>query len=358
MPQSIIPFGPQHPVLPEPIHLKLTFEDEVVTEVQPALGFVHRGLEKLVAVRDFQQIQQVVERVCGICSMIHGMCYAQGMEKLMGVEAPPRSRFLRVVWSELHRIQSHLLWLGLFADSLGFESLFMECWKIREKILEVNQATTGNRVIISVNVIGGVRRDLSPGQIDWILRTIQEVEQEFKAVQSVLLKDYTVRKRTIGKGVLTREQAYDLGVVGPTLRGSGVALDARKLGYAAFNELDLEPVVESEGDCFARLKVRLREVLQSVDLIRQALSRLPSGEVQIKVKGFPSGEVFFRVEQPRGELFYYIKAGGRKYLDRLRIRTPTFANLPALLTILPGMWLSDVPVVVLSIDPCISCTER
>ena len=221
MPQSIIPFGPQHPVLPEPIHLKLTFEDEVITEVQPAFGFVHRGLEKMVAIRDFQQIEQVVERVCGICSMIHAMCYAQGMEKLMEVEAPPRARFLRVVWSELHRLHSHLLWLGLFADSFGFESLFMECWKIREKILDINQATTGNRVIISVNVIGGVRRDLDPGQIDWILRSLREVEQEFKAAQSVFFNDYTVRKRTIGKGILTREQAYALGAVGPSFEAAG-----------------------------------------------------------------------------------------------------------------------------------------
>jgi ech hydrogenase subunit E len=358
MPQSVIPFGPQHPVLPEPLHLKLTFEDEVVTAVQPALGFVHRGLERMTNIRDFQQMQQVVERVCGICSTIHGLCYAQALEKMMSVEPPPRARFLRVVWSELHRLQSHLLWLGLFADSFGFESLFMECWKIREKILDLNQGTTGNRVIISVNVLGGVRRDLDAGQVDWILGSLREVEQRFMEVQAVFLRDYTIRKRTSGKGILTREGAYVLGAVGPVLRASGVALDARKLGYAAFSELTWEPVVETEGDCFARLKVRLREVLQSADLIRQALAYLPSGETRIKVKGFPAGEVFFRVEQPRGELFYYIKAGGQKFLDRLRIRTPTFANLPALLTLLPGLWLSDVPVVVLSIDPCISCTER
>jgi ech hydrogenase subunit E len=358
MPQSVIPFGPQHPVLPEPLHLQLTFEDEVVTAVQPALGFVHRGLERMTDRRDFQQMQQVVERVCGICSTIHGLCYAQALEKMMSVESPPRARFLRVVWSELHRLQSHLLWLGLFADSFGFESLFMECWKIREKILDLNQGTTGNRVIISVNALGGVRRDLDTGQVDWILDSLRQVERRFTEVQKVFLRDYTIRQRTAGKGVLTREQAYTLGAVGPVLRASGVPLDARKLGYAAFHELAWEPVVETDGDCLARLKVRLREARQSVDLIRQALALLPPGEIRVKVKGFPAGEVFFRVEQPRGELLYYIKAGGRKFLDRLRIRTPTFANLPALLTLLPGLWLSDVPVVVLSIDPCISCTER
>ncbi len=130
------------------------------------------------------------------------------------------------------------------------------------------------------------------------------------------------------------------------------------LGYAAFKELEFEPMVETDGDCYARCKVRMREVFQSIDLIRQALSRIPEGELAAKIRGKPEGEVVARVEQPRGEVFYYIKANGTRNLDRLRVRTPTFANIPALVVMLPGMWLSDVPVVVLSIDPCISCTER
>ncbi|NTW37571.1 MAG: NADH-quinone oxidoreductase subunit D [Syntrophobacteraceae bacterium] len=358
MAQTIIPFGPQHPVLPEPVHLQLRMEDEVITEAIPAFGYVHRGLEKLVEIRDFHQIVYVVERICGICSMIHAMCYCQGIEELMGVEAPPRARVLRVIWSELHRIQSHLLWLGLFADSFGFESLFMELWKIREKVLDIQEATAGNRIIVSVNVIGGVRRDLDLSQMKAMLDDLQEVEQAVRAVSGVLLTDYTVSRRTVGKGVVTGEQARELGVVGPVLRASGIRQDSRMLGYAAFNELELEPVVETDGDCHARCRVRLREVFQSIDLIRQAVSRIPEGELSVKVRGKPEGEAVARVEQPRGEVFYYIKANGTKNLDRLRVRTPTFANIPALVVMLPGMWLSDVPVVVLSIDPCISCTER
>jgi len=358
MSKTIIPFGPQHPVLPEPLHLKLTVEDEVVTEVIPALGFVHRGLEKLSEIRDFHQMVQVVERVCGICSVIHAMCYCHGIEEMMGIEVPPRAKFLRVIWSELHRMQSHLLWLGLFADSFGFEALFMQFWKIREKVMDISESTTGNRVIVSVNVVGGVRRDLNSEQISWILTLLKEIEQEISALKKTLLTDYTVAKRTVGKGVLTKHQAYGIGTVGPTLRGSGVVQDTRTLGYAAFNELNFEPVVESDGDCYARTKVRFRETLQSIDLIRQAISKIPNGEINVKVKGKPQGEVVSRVEQPRGELLYYIKANGSKNLDRLRIRTPTFANIPAILTMLPGMYLSDVPVIVLSIDPCVSCTER
>ena len=358
MARTVIPFGPQHPVLPEPLHLTLTLEDETVVDAAPALGYVHRGLEKLADIRDFHQMIQIVERVCGICSKIHAMVYCQIIEEMMGVEAPPRARYLRTIWSELHRLHSHLLWLGLFADALGFESLFMQFWRIREKVMDINEATTGNRVIVSVNVIGGVRRDLSPEQCRWILAELDWVESEIKRLQAVILEDYTVKKRTVGIGILSREQADELGAAGPTARGSGVNQDMRQLGYAAFDSLDFEPVVENGGDSHARSRVRFLETRQSIDLIRQALSKLPQGELAAKVKGRPEGEAFGRVEQPRGELAYYIKANGGKYLDRLRIRTPTFANIPPLLAMLPGLQLADVPVVVLSIDPCISCTER
>jgi ech hydrogenase subunit E len=186
------------------------------------------------------------------------------------------------------------------------------------------------------------------------------VEEEVQRLEITMLEDYTVKQRTVGKGVLARDQAYELGAVGPMLRGCGVAQDARQTGYAAYSELYFDPVVETGGDCYARSKVRFRETLASVDLIRRAVDRLPEGEVRTKVKakGNPQGEAVIRVEQPRGELLYYIKGSGEKTLDRVRIRTPTFANIPPLLAMLPGHFLSDVPVVTLSIDPCISCTER
>jgi len=158
--------------------------------------------------------------------------------------------------------------------------------------------------------------------------------------------------------VLSSDQAYSLGAVGPTLRGSGVASDMRKLGYAAYNDLQWEPVVETGGDCYARTVVRIREVNQSFDLIRQAIDRIPDGPYDQKVTGMPTGEFFSRVEQPRGEVVYYVKGNGTKFLERFRIRTPTFANIPPLVVMLKGCELPDVPVIVLTIDPCISCTER
>lgn len=359
MSRGTIPFGPQHPVLPEPIHLKLLVEDERVTEVYPAIGFVHRGLEMLATKKDFNQMVYVVERICGICSCMHAMAYCQAMEELMGIEIPPRARFLRVIWAELHRIHSHLLWLGLFMDSFGFENLFMQSWRIREKIMDILECTAGNRVIISVNTIGGVKKDIDKPTEKWVLEKLSEVESEFSELEDVIMNNYTIRQRTMGKGVLSREEAEKLGAVGPVARGSGIPKDIRMTGYAAYGELDFEPVVEKGGDSFSRNAVRVREIFQSIDLVRQAFTRMPEGEISVSVKGtHPAGEVVSVVEQSRGEVFYYIKSNGTQNLERLRVRTPTFANIPALLKMLPGCQLADVPVLILTIDPCISCTER
>ena len=355
---TIIPFGPQHPVLPEPLHLTLVLEDETVVEALPKLGYVHRGLEMLTKMRDYNQMIYIVERVCGICSCIHAMCFCHGVERLMNVEVPRRAKYLRVIWSELHRIHSHLLWLGLFADAMGFESLFMQFWKIRERIMDINEATAGNRVIISVNVVGGVRRDLSAEHQRWILEELDVLEAEMRRLDKVVSDDYTIRKRTEGLGVLSGEDALALGAAGPTLRGSGVAQDIRQLRYEAFDELHFTPVSMPDGDSWARTKVRFLEVLQSMDIVRQAIRRLPDTPIRTKVKGNPSGEAVARVEQPRGELLYYIKGDGSKNLSRVRIRTPTFANIPPLLAMLKGVQLADVPILALTIDPCISCTER
>lgn len=358
MPNTVIPFGPQHPVLPEPLHLKLVMQDEKVIEAIPAIGYVHRGLEKLTETKDITQNIFVVERICGICSFMHALTYCQGIETLMQVQIPDRARYLRVIWGELHRTHSHLLWLGLLADSFGFESLFMQAWRSRERVMDLMEATAGSRVIISTNTIGGTRRDIGPEMLAHILDVIAEIERDLKDIQRVFLNDYTVKHRLCGVGVLTKDDAYKLGSVGPLARASGIAQDLRTLGYAAYNELDFEPIVAEDGDSYARTAVRMQEIHQAIDLIRQAIAKIPDGEISVAVKGNPDGEIISRVEQPRGEVLYYLKANGSKNLSRVRVRTPTFANIPALLHMLPGHQLSDVPVLILTIDPCISCTER
>lgn len=358
MGRTIIPFGPQHPVLPEPLQLKLVLEDDRVVEALPAIGYVHRGLEKLAELKDFTQTVYIVERVCGICSFMHSMAYARGIEKIMNIEVPERAEYLRVIWAETGRVQSHLLWLGLLADAFGFESLFMEVWKYREKVLDLFEMTTGNRVIISANKIGGVSKDLTEEHIKIILEVMDEIKREISEIEKVFLENYTVKQRLVDVGVLTYEDVRDYSAVGPVARASGLRMDIRETGYSAYKYLDFEPLVERGGDSYARTKLRIREIYQSIDLIRQAAGKIPCGEISVPFKGFPNGEVISRLEQPRGEAIYYIKGNGTKNLQRLKIRTPTFANIPTLLKMLPGCRLPDVPILILTIDPCISCTER
>jgi ech hydrogenase subunit E len=358
MARTIIPFGPQHPVLPEPIMLDLVVEDEKVVEAIPKIGFVHRGLEKLVEKKDFHEFVFVAERICGICSFIHSQTYCQAIEEIMKIPVPPRAHYLRTIWGELSRLHSHLLWLGLLADAFGFENLFMHSWRVREQVLDIIEATTGGRVIFGASKVGGVRRDIAPEALQSILQKIATIEKDMREVVDVFLDDSSVKKRLCGVGVLSKEDAHSLGCVGPMLRASGVAQDMRQLGYAAFRDLPIEPITRTEGDSYARCVVRCRELFQSVDIIRQVAARMPTGEIEVKVTGNPNGEFTARTEQPRGEVVYYIKANGTKNLQRFRVRTPTFANLPALVKLLQGCDLADVPILVLTIDPCVSCTER
>lgn len=356
--RTIVPFGPQHPVLPEPIHLDLVLEDERVIEAIPRIGYIHRGLEKLVEKKDYQQYVYVAERICGICSFMHGMGYCMSIESIMEAEIPERAKFLRTIWAELSRLHSHLLWLGLLADAFGFESLFMQSWKLREQVLDIFEETTGGRVIFSVCDIGGVKKDISSETLSKITEILTGMEKELKEAAAVFLNDSTVKLRTKGVGVLSKQAAFDLGAVGPMARASGIKMDLRSQGYAAYDKLDFKPITDQGGDCYARTKVRIGELFQSIDLIRQCIAIIPEGEVKRKITGNPKGEHFTRLEQPRGEVLYYAKANGTKFLDRVRVRTPTFANVPALLETLKNCSLADVPILILTIDPCISCTER
>ncbi len=358
MARVTFPFGPQHPVFPEALQFQLTCEDERVVDVVPALGYMHRGIEKAAERNPYTNNVFLCERICGICSFMHGLAYCQAIEDVMRVQVPPRARYLRVFWSELSRVHNHAMWLGLFADALGFENLFMQCWRAREVILDILEMTTGNRVIQSACIIGGVRRNLNEEMAGTVRKLLDEFRRRWAPLKPVFVNDYTIKSRTVEKGILPKEQATALCAVGPTARGSGVPYDARLTGYAAYRELGFEPVTDGGCDCYARMLVRIKELDQSLELVYKSLERLPEGEVAVKVKGFPQGEGLTRVEQHRGEVFYFVRGNGTAYLERLKVRTPTFANIPALLVMLPGSELADVPVIVLSIDPCIACTER
>lgn len=359
--RTVIPFGPQHPVLPEPVHLDLVLEDETVVQAIPRLGFIHRGLEKLVEKKDYNQFVFVTERICGICSFGHSLGYSQTVEKLMGIEVPLRAEYLRVIWHELSRIHSHLLWLGLAADGFGFENLFMQCLRIRERVLDVFEQTTGGRVILSACNVGGTLYDISNEDLRGISRILDTVREEYTAITGAFLNDSSVASRLVGIGHLSEKQARELSIVGPFARASNVNNDVRCHGIGAYGELsNFEPIMATEGDCFARAAVRAKEVFQSIDICQELISKIPDGPIMNAPKGAPEAgaETSMILEQPRGECYYYASGNGTKFLERMRIRTPTSQNIAGMTVALTGCDLADVPMIVLTIDPCISCTER
>jgi len=356
--KSVIPFGPQHPVLPEPIHFDLVIEDERIVDALPSISYVHRGLERLIEKRDFIDFVHVTDRICGLCSFQHSLGYCQAVEQIMGIEVPERALYLRTIWAELSRIHSHIFWLGVAADAFGFESLFMQALRLREVVLDVFEETTGARVILGSCKVGGVRRDMDNETLKGIVGRLAALKVDLEDLCGVFENDYSIKHRLVGVGYLSKEDAYALGCLGPMARASGLDIDMRALGYAAYKYLEVEPMVETAGDCFARCVVRIRETFHSIDLVRQAVEKIPDGPFDVKVKGAPNGEYFSRIEQPRGEVIHYVKGNGSKFLQRFRVRVPTFSNIPAMIKVLKGSDIADVPNIILTLDPCISCTER
>jgi ech hydrogenase subunit E len=356
--KSVIPFGPQHPVLPEPIHFDLVTEDEKVVDAIPSISYVHRGLERLIEKRDFIDFIHVTDRICGLCSFQHSMGYCQAVEQIMGLEAPERALYLRTIWAELSRIHSHIFWFGVAADAFGYESLFMQSLRLREVILNIFEETTGARVILGSCKVGGVRRDIDGETLKGIVNRLAVLGVDLRELCAVFENDYSIKHRLAGVGYISKEDAYTLGCVGPMARASGLDMDMRTLGYAAYKYLDVAPMVETGGDCFARCLVRIRETFHSIDLVRQAVDKIPDGPIDLKVKGAPNGEYFSRIEQPRGEVIHYVKGNGARFLQRFRVRVPTFNNIPAMIQVLKGSEVADVPNIILTLDPCISCTER
>ncbi len=358
---TVIPFGPQHPVLPEPLHLDLVVDDERVIEAVPQIGFIHRGLERMTQTHDYNQFIYIAERICGICAFGHSLGYAETIESLLGVEIPPRAEYLRVILHELSRMHSHILWLGLAADAFGHEALFMHCWRLRERILDVFEATTGGRVILSAVIVGGMVRDQDAAMLQMIKDTIVGIKDEYGQLVNTFVNDSSIRSRLDGIGYISKEDAMRYGMVGPFARASNVNNDVRCLGKGGYGKLStFDPIMDTSGDCFGRAKVRALEVLQSADIIEEMIDTIPGGEVAIPVKHAPEpgAQACNTLEQPRGECYYYALSNGTKYLERMRMRTPTSVNLAGMAMALKGCDLADVNMIVLTIDPCISCTER
>ncbi|MEM3547116.1 MAG: nickel-dependent hydrogenase large subunit [Candidatus Bathyarchaeia archaeon] len=361
-----LPVGPVHPSLKEPIHLKVVVSREEILDVDLRLGHAHRGVEALAETRNLIQNLYLIERICGICSHSHTTCFVQAVEEIGGIKPSERALYLRTLIFELERIHSHLLLLGVMAYQIGFDTLFMYTWTVREKVLDIFEEVTGNRILHSMNIIGGVRWDLTDKMMEKLAKTMDEVEKDVHNIYS-FFKDKTVEKRLSNVGFLSYDDARELCLVGPTARGSGLTFDVRKDDpYAAYSDLkdSFSVISRKEGDAYARVEVRILELFEALNLTRTIIDRLPNGPISPKesairlMSKIPVGEAVSRVEAPRGELLYFVRTDGRGGIKRLKVRTPTLANIIGLKRMLVGCEVADIPVVLASIDPCISCTNR
>jgi formate hydrogenlyase subunit 5 len=352
--------GPQHPVLHEPERFSFKVDGERIVDVEQRLGYVHRGIEKAAERMMYHQDVFLVERICGICNAAHTTVFCQAVEDIGNIETPPRALYLRTIIHELNRVHSHLLLLGVGGHLLGFEALFQHVWRDREPIMDIIERITGNRLMCGFNTIGGVRRDIDPNTIEKALKTIKDVRKRAIFYKTVFEEDATLRMRTEGVGVLSKADAMKYCVVGPVARGSGISADVRKDDpYAAYGEIPFNVISYKECDTWARLMIRADEVLESLDIIEYAFSHLPGGRLRVRVqRKIPEGEAVSRVEAPRGELIHYVKSDGTAYPYRVKVRSPTLANLVAFPDAIRGSYIADIPSVMGSLDPCFSCTDR
>lgn len=356
----IIPVGPQHPALKEPEFFNFTVDGEKVVSADVRMGYSHRGIEKGCEDRSFIQALYLVERICGICSHSHATVFSQAVEELLKLEIPPRALYIRTIIGELERIHSHLLWLGVAAHEVGFDSLFMYTWRDREIVQDLLETLTGNRVNYSVNIIGGVKRDIDEKQAALLRDGLDKLEERTIYYINVAIQEKTFIMRTQNIGVLPKDVARSLSAVGPVARASGIPMDVRSDDpYAAYGMVGINVATSSRCDVFGRAEVRMKELLESYAIIRRALDSMPQGPLMVRaLRKVPEGEAISRYETPRGELLHYVRSNGSEKPERVKVRAPSLANIPAVKYMLEGYFIADIPIILAAIDPCFSCADR
>ncbi|MCS7215165.1 MAG: NADH-quinone oxidoreductase subunit C [Thermodesulfovibrio sp.] len=359
--KTVIPIGPFYPSLEEPAYFRLIVDGEEIVDFDYRGFYVHRGIEKLAeSALNYQQIPFLAERICGICGFVHSCAYCQAVEKAGSIEIPLRAKFIRSLFLELERLHSHLLWIGLAAHIVGFDTLFMQAWRIREPVMYICEIITGNRKTYGINIVGGVTVDIHEQHLRDIEKIISQIEKEVRELREIILDDEVIQLRFKNVGILKNEDAKKYCVGGPVARASGINIDMRiNFPYAAYPMLNLRiPVTKSE-DVWARTIVRLEEIFISINIIRQILENIPKGPTSIKISKIePWKEAISYIEAPRGQLLHYVMTGpeGRPY--RWSVRAPSYQNYQALSVMLKGASIADAPLIIGSIDPCFSCTER
>jgi len=359
---TVVPFGPFHPTLDEPAHFRLYIEGEQVRGCEYRGFMAHRGIEKLAeSVLTYNEIPIMAERICGICGCVHNVAYAQAVETAAAIKAPPRAEYLRTLLLELERLHSHLLWVGLACHIIGFDTMFMQCFRIREPVMWIAEKITGNRKTYGLCVIGGVRRDLTAELKTELRSVLSRLEAEWMVIVTAVLDDRNIQLRTKGVGVADRALVKEFGLIGPVARAAGVAMDCRRdHPYAAYDRVEFKVITAEDGDVWSRLVVRATEVFESIKIIRQCLDRMEPGPIALEIKDeLPVGRLgLSSVEAPRGESHHFVITGENNRPRRWRVRAPTYQNLQAVPRMIKDQQLSDMTISLGSIDPCFSCTDR
>lgn len=378
--EVILSMGPQHPSTHGVLHLILDMEGERIIKADPDIGYLHRGTEKIAENLFYPQFVPYTDRLDYMCGMTNNLAYVQAVEKLLGIEITERAKYIRVIASELSRIGGHLLAIGAWGLDLGAMTVLLYTFREREMVLDLFEMLCGARMTFNYLRIGGVRYDLPPGFKERCLEFANLFPARINDYEQLLTENRIWLKRNKGVGVISAEDAINLGLSGPNLRGSGVRWDIRKdEPYLVYDRFGFDIPIGENGDCFDRYMVRLGEMRQAAKIIKQALEQVPDGPVNIDMpqivpppkadlsrnmealihhfkyvsQGFkvPKGEVYSSIESPKGELGFYIVSDGSQRPFRVKIRAPSFINLQAISPMVKGAYLADVIAVISSLDP-------
>jgi NADH-quinone oxidoreductase subunit D len=384
----VLNMGPQHPSTHGVLRVLLELDGETVVKAQPDIGYLHTGIEKTCEVKTYSQAITLTDRLDYLAPLSNNLCYCLAVEKLLGMEAPSRAAYIRVLLTELTRIASHLVWLGTHAIDLGAMSVFLYCFREREEILKILEYVSGQRMMTSYFRIGGLAVEPPPAWLDGVKRFVDIFPSRMKEYEDLLTKNRIWKARTVGVGYLSADDAIAIGVSGPTLRASGVGYDVRRyFPYSRYDEFEFDVPTRTEGDVYARYLVRLEEMRQSLRIIRQAMERIPpAGPIQadapgivppqrekmktemealiyhfkIFTEGFspPPGEVQQVIESPRGELGFYVASDGSPKPWRVKVRAPSFVNLQALAKMCEGKLIADVVACIGTLDIVLGEIDR
>jgi len=384
----VLNMGPQHPSTHGVLRVVLELDGETVVKARPEIGYLHTGIEKSCEALTYSQAITLTDRIDYLAPLSNNLGYCLAVEKLLDLQPPQRAQYIRVLLTELTRIGSHLVWLGTHAMDLGAMSVMLYCFREREEILKIFEMVSGQRMMTSYFRIGGLAAEPPPGWLDRVQRFVEVFPSRLQEYEQLLTANSIWRLRTVGIGVLDARDAVALGVSGPTLRAAGVAYDVRKFfPYSSYEEFDFDVPTRTESDCYARYLVRLAEMRESLKIVRQAMDKIPpAGPIQAEAPGIvppqrermktemealiyhfkiftegfapPPGEVYQRIESPRGEQGWFVASNGSANPCRVRVRAPSFVHLQALPKLAEGSLVADLIACIGTIDIVLGEVDR